>query len=841
MAHPNRPNRGVTLVKLLGILAVTGVLAAGVLVPVIGGVGLTGKAEADRFLSTDCTLKETSPSTKTTLYASDGKTQIAQFFAQNRVPVLLKQIPVPMQKALIDTEDRRFYDHHGVDARGLLRAAVSNSEDSGDTQGGSTLTMQYVKQLRYYNATTDDERAAAIDQTVDRKIQDAKCALDLEKRDTAAAGGNEVAAKNQILQNYFNIAFFGENAYGVQSAAQTYFGVDVSKLSMPQAAMLVGLVQAPDAYDPFKNPTDALARRNAVLDNMATAGDLTVAQVAKYKTFTLGLAAKTPPPVQMGCSYAAGIPNAGYFCDYAVAWLASHGISQDVLLRQGLKIVTTLDAALQTSGQNAVWSADPDNRGGAFQPDSASSLVMPSVDPRTGDVTTMITSRRYTNPLDLNAANDPNQTSVPLFTTAAAGAGSTYKYFTTLLAMEAGVDASYTLTAGAPYTTKNCGKYYENGQLKTYTARNAGNYAATLPLEKALYESSNTYFVGVEDQLFDCNTRPIADLAVNLGMSAIADKTKAGELDRTPTFTLGQEGTSPLQLASAYATIANDGTYCPPNAITSITSQDGKPVNYKKEACVAKIAPQIARNVVQILTKDTDTAGGTARSVFAANGWYSDGGSPVASKTGTNNASDCTGDQCVDNGKNSAIWFVGLTPTLVSAATVFNFKSPNSTIKGLPGYNDGYASGDAFGAAAGAYFLEAYGPSLKATPGGGPSPDDVPGVAVPDVTGKTPADATAILEGAGFKVGIPSYTCGGRQPAGTLIGYNPKKAQPGSTITGCVSNGKAPSGGGTTRGTGTGTGTGNPGTGTGTGGTTGGNGGGDNGGTTGGDGGRPGG
>lgn len=827
MAHPNRPNRGVTLVKLLGILVVTGVLTAGVLVPVIGGLGLSSKAEADRFLSTDCTLKETAPSTKTNLFASDGKTLIAQFFAQNRVPVALKQIPKLMQLALIDTEDRRFYDHHGVDARGLIRAAVSNSDGGGDTQGGSTLTMQYVKQLRYYNANNDAERAAAIDQTVDRKIQDAKCALDLEKRES----------KDQILQNYFNIAFFGQNSYGVQAAALTYFDHDVDKLSLPEAALIVGLVQAPTQYDPFQNPEEARARRDVVIDNMLTAGHISKEYADVAKKAPLGLTA-IPPQVKMGCSYATGIPNAGFFCDYAQQWLADHGISEAVLLRGGLNITSTLDAGLQTQGQNAVWSGDSDQRGGAFRADSASSLVMPSVDPRTGNVTTMITSRRYVDPNDPNAPNDPNQTSVPLFTTAAAGAGSTYKYFTTLLAMAAGVDTSYTLTAGAPYTTKNCPKYFENGVEKTYVARNAGSYAPTLSLDKALYESSNTYFVGMEDMLFNCYTRPIADLAVSLGMDALTVNGNT-VADQEATFTLGQKSTSPLELAEAYATVANDGKYCPSNAVLSIKGADGKDVEYKKDACVQKVAPQVAREVVKTLVKDTDTGGGTARGVFSSNGWYGNGGSPVASKTGTNNA---TGDDGLDNGQNSAIWFVGLTPTLVSAAAVFNFKSPTKTISGLPGYSDGYASGDAFGAAAGAYWLKAYGPSLLANPWAWPAPEDTPGNDVPDITGKTPAEATAILQSAGFKANILPYTCGSRQSEGTLIGYNPKKATPGSTISACVSNGKAPTGngGGSTRNNnGPDTGTTAPGNAPGNGNGAGnGNGGGNGGGTTVNDGGR---
>ncbi len=188
----------------------TGILTAGLLLPYVGGLGLAARHESEKFLATPCNLQESQPPQQTTMFASDGKTVLARLFSQDRQPVPLSQIPKQLQEALVATEDRRFYSHHGVDMRGLLRSAVSTS--SGDTQGGSTLTMQYVKQMRYYQAGKDVKaQQAAIDQNLNRKIEDAKCAIYIEN--------TEHESKDQILDNYLNIAFFGENSYGIETAA----------------------------------------------------------------------------------------------------------------------------------------------------------------------------------------------------------------------------------------------------------------------------------------------------------------------------------------------------------------------------------------------------------------------------------------------------------------------------------------------------------------------------------------------------------------------------------------------------------------------------------------------
>ncbi|HTZ44015.1 MAG TPA: transglycosylase domain-containing protein, partial [Jatrophihabitans sp.] len=474
------------------------------------------------------------------MYASDGKTVIATLFDQNRQVIPFSQVPKTVTEALISTEDRRFYSHHGVDMRGLIRGALKTS--GGDTQGASTLTEQYVKQVRYYEANTAAERQAAIDQNIDRKILDAKCALKIETENS----------KDQILQKYLNIAFFGEGAYGIQTAAQTYFGVPASKLTLPQSAMLVGLVKAPSDYDPFEHPQAARDRRDLVLDNMVSQKYLTAAQAAAYKAQPIRLAPHRMPP--RGCANAnPAILNVGFFCDYALQWLENTGgLSAQRVNTGGYKIVTTLDANLQNTGQNNIWNSsglDPAHSGGYI-------LAMPSVTPSTGAITTMITDLHYGV-----KKNDPGYSVNPVFSAAYAGSGSTYKYFTALAALKMGVPTSYQLTtSNNQYTVKNCPIDTSTG--KTYTVRNAGNYRDTLPLDHALPESSNTYFVAMEDELFGCNLDPIVNTALSLGMnrlkspltgsgsSSIAQDVVSGH---QATFTLGQSPTSALELSGAFS------------------------------------------------------------------------------------------------------------------------------------------------------------------------------------------------------------------------------------------------------------------------------------------------
>jgi membrane peptidoglycan carboxypeptidase len=770
---PNR--RAPVLARLIGAAALCGALAAGLVLPFVGGLGLAANQVTDRFLDTSCDLVIAPAGQTSTVLASDGKTVLATLFDQNRQDISLSQVPESVQQALISTEDRRFYSHHGVDLRGLARAAAHNGSDSSSTQGGSTLTMQYVKQVRYYQARTDAQRAAAIEQNLQRKMQDAQCAISLEKK----------YSKSEILRDYLNIAFFGENSYGIETAAKTYFGVPAAKLSLDQGALLVGLLRSPSALDPFVDLKAARDRRDEVLANMVDNQVLSAAQAARLRARPVKLSGSQPPAVRQGCAYAsAAVANAGFFCDYLVHWLETEGgMPAGSLKTAGLKVVTTLDAKLQDSGQRAVWAS-------GLKPSSPTALVMPSVDPKTGNVQTMITSRHY--------GVGKGQTTLPLFTTGYAGSGSTYKYFTAITALKLGVQPDFTLTTGSDaYTVRNC-PVDPNSDIPPYTTHNAGSYSATLPLSQALPESVNTYFVGLEDQLLDCNIAPIVQTALGLGMKTLNGPERPGSkttiaqaviAQHQAGFTLGFAPTAPLELTAAYAAAANDGLYCPPTPVLRITGPGGAPVKYAKPACSKQFSPQVARTMVNMMTADTTSYQGTAARYFQD--WYAAGGSKVAAKTGTDN-DDLNGPNHGEG--NSALWFAGITPNLTSAAALVNPQNPKATVTGLPAEVSNNGS-DVFGAYASTFWLDAYGSTLQRQHWSWPAAEDVPnGQSVPYLIGKQPAEARALLAADGFATSVPALTCGSSEPAGTVGYYGPRVASPGSVITLCLSNGHAPDG-----------------------------------------------
>lgn len=772
MQRPHSP--WPTIGKLVAALVAAGVLTAGLLLPYVGGLGLAARHEATKFLDTACNLQETPPPQKTTLYARDGKTVIATLFSQDRVPVSLDQVPDILQKALVATEDRRFYIHHGVDMRGLLRSAVSTS--GGNTQGGSTLTMQYVKQLRYYQASEIADPAkqaaaqrAAIDQNISRKIEDAKCAIYLES--------TKHESKQTILQNYLNIAFFGENAYGIQTAAETYFNKPVQDLTLPESALLVGLLRAPTEYDPFVNPEAGKARRNEVIDNLAAVGDISRSEAARYKATPVRLGTAGPPVVREGCGNAVTtIKNVGFFCDYAVNWLKNvQGISDTELKTGGLTIVTTLDANLQNSVQQQLSAAMP-----ATSPMTA---VLPAVDPRTGDVLAMATSKHYGVP---TSKTDRTHTQLPVFTDYTAQGASTYKLFPLLTALSTGVPENWPLQTADGYRPTNC--------LTDAPVKNADStsfYSANETLASATAKSSNTFYVGLADQLLGCDLQPVIDMAQRLGMKSFDQPSGEGNLtvaqtiinsQRPAELVLGAVGTSPLELAGAYAAVADEGRYNAPAPVLSITDEAGHAVPVKRTPGTQVVQPQVAQQAVDVLRGDT-VGFGTSAQQFAQY-WYPINPSPVAGKTGTGVARD--------ESKNAALWFVGMTPDLVAASAVINTDQPNAPAAGLPGLSD--PGTQAFGNYASRLWALSLGPALKDQRWEWPSPDQVDGgVPVPPVVGMDLQTARTTLAAAGFQMvqlgAADQLLCASTQPLGTVAYAGPQIATKGSVITVCASSG----------------------------------------------------
>jgi membrane peptidoglycan carboxypeptidase len=782
---PGTPFPWHTVGRLALALLATGILGAGLLLPYVGGLGLAARHEASKFLDTPCNLQESPPPRTTTLLASDGKTVIANLFVQDRDPVPLSMVPKSLQDALIATEDRRFYSHHGVDMRGLIRSAVSTS--GGDTQGGSTLTMQYVKQIRYYQAGSDiAKQQAAVSQNLNRKIEDAKCAIYLENV--------KHESKDTILENYLNIAFFGENAYGIQRAAEVYFGKPVNKLTLPESAMLVGLLRAPSQYDPFVNQSEAKDRRNQVIQNLVTVGKLSQAQADVYKKAQLSLYTKNPPIVREGCANASSsIRNVGFFCDYVVDWLENvQGISPTELTTGGLRIVTTLKADLQNSMQQHLQATIP-----ATSPMSA---VLPVVDPATGNVLAMATSKFYGQKA---SAKDNTHTVLPIFTAYTAQGASTYKLFPLLTALQTGVPSSWSVytpptqeqtTTGAQgpagYRPLNC-----QTDAATVNGDAQENYSLNETLRSATVKSSNTFFVGMADQLFGCDLKPIVDMASSLGMKGLQEPSGDGNFtvaqsilnyQRPQELVLGDIATSPLELAGAYAAVADGGRFNAPAPVISIEDQNTKQkISVKRSPSVQAVSPQVAAQAIQILTGDTQFPG-TSAGQFQS--WYAQHpGQLVAGKTGTSVA--------VVNNKetqqNASLWFVGMTPQYVAVSALINFDQPSSPAAGLPGVGD--AGTDAYGAYAAGVWLSAIGPALAGQSWSWPAPSAVPGVPVPNLTGQDLATAKQMLTSAGFKMvqldAANNLTCASSVPAGHVAFFGPQIAQPGSTVTVCPSSG----------------------------------------------------
>ncbi len=755
-----------TLVKLLIALVVTGILVAGVCMPAVFGAGLVARHYATKWLDTACTLQETKPPQPTVLYARDGKTVLARLFTQDRKTVPLNEVPTYLQDALIATEDRRFYSHHGVDLRGLIRSAVSTT--NGDTQGGSTLTMQYVKQIRYYQAGDDKaKQQAAIAQTIQRKMEDAKCALDIE--------GPRHRTKKQILDGYLNIAFFGEHAYGIEVAAETYFDKPVSKLTLAESALLVGLLRAPTAYDPFLHYAAAKQRRDEVLQNLVSAGKLSQLEADRQKATSIALASRVPPMVKQGCANAdTTISNAAFFCEYAVNWLRNTSkISESTLQTGGLKIITTIDPRLQNSAQASLAATVP-----ATAPTTA---VLPVLDPKTGDVLAMAASKTY--------GAGKGQTEQPIFTSYTAAGASTYKLFPLVAALETGVPGTLQLR-----TVGNTGRYRSSGCLTKSAASNGDaniKYNAVESLASATAKSSNTYFVALADQVFGCDLSPIVDVMQRLGMKGMQRPSEENPkltyaqvivgAQRAQQLVLGSVPTSALELTAAYAAVANRGRYNAPSPILSITAPNENMIPARRTPYVQAISPETAAKAVKILAGDTK-APGTSADRFV--GWYDkQGNSLIAGKTGTN--------ESTKKNENGSIWFVGMTPDYTAAAGLINFDQSSAPSSGLPLVKTGQAYGDY---AAGVW-LNALEPTLTKDSWSWQQPGEVDGVNVPALTGRTLGEARKLLTERGFKMqidGAPDQLlCASNAPYQSVAYYAPRKAPLGSTITVCQSSGVA--------------------------------------------------
>jgi membrane peptidoglycan carboxypeptidase len=415
-------------------------------------------------------------------------------------------------------------------------------------------------------------------------------------------------------------------------------------------------------------------------------------------------------------------------------------------------------------------------------PSSPATAISPQVEPSSGNVLAMVTNKIY------GPTPDGRHSSANLFTDASANAASTYKYFSLIAALKAGVDPdSFTLQTANPYLATGCG-------ATTAIQNDNDSIPSVDTLRDATVRSSNTYFIALEEKLFQgCDLSPIVGTAQSLGITTLnqqvgndPSQTLARRIitQRQFGFTIGTYATSPVQLAGAYAAIGNDGVFCPPAPVLSIKDETGRTLPVPRKPCSAQMTPQVARQAANVLIGDS-TGAGTAASAYQA--YYGAGGSQVAGKTGTQNAASPTTD-------NAAIWYVGVTPGLTGVMAVYNPQSPSGSLKGVPGAADGQAQG----VNAAALWLDAVQSSLLKQPWQWPGVNDVPNsIPVTQVTNMPLDQATAALTAQGFKVAnfgqtYPGVRCGSAAPYDTVAYYSPKVAVPGTTITVCMSNGQQP-------------------------------------------------
>lgn len=574
--------------------------------------------------------------TITTMTDAEGS-PMAWIFEQRRVPVAEDEIAQPMKDAMVAIEDRRFYEHEGVDLQGTMRAMVANLAAGGIAEGASTINQQYVKNyLLLVDAESEEEQAAAIETSIPRKLREMRMASDLD----------QLLSKDEILTRYLNLVPFGNGAYGIEVAAETYFGIPASELSVPQAAMLAGIPQSSSALNPYTNAEGVTERRNAVLGAMAETGAITTEEADAYAAEPLGVL-DSPSTLPNGCI---GADDRGFFCDYALTYLESKGVSQDELAQGGYTIQTTLDPDIQDAARETIaGNVNPDTPGVA----GVVNVVEPGESSR--DILAMTSSRDYGLNLDQGETMLPQPTSL-----VGNGAGSVFKIFTAAAAIEQGMGLETMLDVPTRYEATGMGSGGAAGcPANTYCVENAGSYQSQMTLTEALAHSPNTTFVQMIDEV---GVPAVVDMSVALGLRSyevegsfneeysIAEYMREANLG---SYTLGPTAVNPLELSNVGATIASSGTWCEPNPIQSITNSNGDEVYLERPDCEQAVSPETADTLALGMSEDATI--GTARAAAQSYGWNS----PVSAKTGT-----------TESHQSSA--FLGFNSNFAAAPYIYN-------------------------------------------------------------------------------------------------------------------------------------------------------------------------
>ncbi|MBR7826128.1 penicillin-binding protein [Actinospica sp. MGRD01-02] len=653
------------------ISSLAGLLIAGLVLPVSATVGLAAKSASDNFESLPDDFQTPTLPQRSTILAADGSviaTTWSEDLHGNRVVVPWSQISSAMPEAIVSIEDQRFYQHGGIDLKGTLRALVNDSS-GGSLQGGSSIAQQYVKNVLEVEAGANTAaQQSAIADTLSRKITELKYAIAVEQQ----------MSKQELLDRYLNIVYFGNDAYGVETAAERYFSTTSAKLTVTQAALLAAIVNSPTMYDPFLHPKEALARRNIVIADMASPSlhYITAAQAAAYEKMPLGLKPTTP---QDGCITAKA--SAAFFCNYVYetfmqssAYGATTAARKAMWNEGGLTITTTLDPKNETSADSAIGSR-------VYATDKVGSALV-EVTPGTGAIVAMAQSKRMgsgSGETYLNLTTDTSHNGTTGFQ-----AGSSFKIFVGLAALEQGISPSSQIDAlhQIDDTSVNFASC-QNGVNSTvpwqegstpYTPSNDDSTNGPVDMIYGFAMSVNTYFLRLEEKTGLCQP---ATIAASMGVTQDNDSGNGKALLQIPSFTLGTNNITPVEMAEAYATLASGGTYCKPYAITGVTDSSGKQYAAQSKQCTKVLDTNTVNELTYMLQ-------GVVKWGTAAGAVTLDG-RDVAGKTGT-----------TDGGV--ATWFDGYTPQLATAVWT-GYINWNTTTK-MENIKIGpkYFSGQVFGA-----------------------------------------------------------------------------------------------------------------------------------------------
>lgn len=653
--------------------------------------------------------------TVSTMTDRDGN-PLAYFYDQYRLPVDSQQISQEMKDSIVAIEDRRFYQHSGIDLRGTLRAIASNFRSGGVAEGASTLNQQYVKNYLFYIlAGSKDEASAATETSIPRKLREMKMASVVDK----------TFSKDEILTRYLNLVPFGQGAFGIEAAAHTYFGIPSAKLNANQSAFLAGVVQSSSILDPYVNPHAALERRNTVLDARVQAGTLSPEQAAAIKQEPLGVLDQ-PQRKVLGCI---GAGDNGFFCDFALQWLENHNLPADKISRGGYTITTTLDKQAQDRAiADTRRFVDPKAEGVA----SVSSYITPTTNPKENqkaqqersakaaekekeaereyheklakasspDAAHSITEKfqrdqqQRQHVLDVENSwsastahevralassrgygldTEQKQTVYPItHTMQGHGAGSVFKIFDAAAALQQGIGLDTKLNVPKRVEVSGMGDGGAPGcPPGKYCVENAADYRPEMTLRDALATSPNTPFIEMAQTV---GISRIVDLSVALGLRSYAKPGTSGgdnsiaqqiKSNNSASYVLGPTAVNPLELSNVAATLADGGRWCEPNPIISVQDRHGKPVEFEREPCEQVIEKDIADALAHGLSANVAT-GGAADSAKTAE-W----GGPISSKTGT-----------TENNQSAA--FLGFTPGWAGSTYIFNDSGAPASLCSAP-------------------------------------------------------------------------------------------------------------------------------------------------------------